>query len=200
MIRVRDVLVGMLILASALDAPLGPEPASAKATLKLKDGRILEGIDVRREADIYVLTIQGGAMIPVPVDLVVEVGIEAAPEPAVPEEPPQGLTYAEPQTLAGPTVEAPRTEEQLAVFGEPAKFQQDVVHSTLTPSYWVPDPDQHNFAPSTWNEAPIDSEWHPTSAFDPNEDVMKASESKWSKGPVDSSWVPQDGFKKKPWP
>ena len=199
MIRVREGLISLMVLACALDAPLGPDPASAKASLKLKDGRVLEGTDVRREGDLYILTIDGGAVVPVPVGIVAEVGIEvSAPEEA--QEPPQGLTYAEPQTLAGPAVEAPRTEDQLAVFGGPAKFQQDVVQTTLQPSYWVPDPDQHNFAPSTWTESPIDSEWQPTSAFDPDKDVMKASESKWSKGPVDSSWVPQDGFKKKPWP
>ena len=39
-----------------IDAPLGPDPASAKASLTLKDGRVLEGRDVRREGDLYILT------------------------------------------------------------------------------------------------------------------------------------------------
>jgi hypothetical protein len=195
-IRVRDGLWAVLILAFALEAPLGPAPVNAKASLKLKDGRVLEGTDVRREGDLYILTIEGGAVVPVPAALVVEVGIESEPGDPAADELPTGLTYAEPQTLAGGPVEPPRTEDQLAVFGEPAKFQQDVVHTTLEPSYWVLDPAENNFNPSTWSESPIDSEWHPTSAFDPNEDVMKASESTWSKGPIDSTWVPQDGFKK----
>lgn len=197
MIRVREVLVAAIIVASMIDAPLGPDPASAKASLTLKDGRVLEGRDVRREGDLYILTIDGGAVVPVPAALVVEVGIENGGPDEAPPEPQPGLTYTEPQTLAGPPVEPPRTEDQLAVFGGPAKFQQDVVHSTLEPSYWVPDPAQNNFNPSTWTEAPIDSEWHPTSAFDSNKDVMKPHESTWQKGPIDSSWVPQDGFKKK---
>jgi hypothetical protein len=180
-----------LVLALVLGlASLSPRAA----TLRLKDGRVLEGVDVRRDGNEFLLHLEGGAVIPVPVQLVEEVGLSAKrPEP--PEQVP-GLTYTEPQQLAGTPVEPPRTEEQLAVLGPPAQFQPDVVRPTLQPSYWVPDPEQHNWAPSKWAEGPIDPDWQPTNAFDPDKDVLAEGRSTWRKAPIDSSWTPTDGFKK----
>ena len=174
-------------------------PVTGNASLTLTDGRVLEGREVRRDGDVYLLGLEGGAVIPVPVALVAEVGVRAdaaeeAPETQAGPSLPTGLTSAEPRILAGAPVEPPRTEDQLAVFGEPARFQQDIVRSTLGPSYWVPDPDEHNFNPSKWARAPTDPNWQPTSAFDPREDVLAGSRSTWQKGPVDSAWVPVDGW------
>jgi len=187
--RLRKAAAALAIVVACFSSL---PPVTGNASLTLTDGRVLEGREVRREGDVYLLALEGGAVIPVPVALVAEVGVRADAAEVVPT----GLTYAEPQVLAGAPVEPPRTEDQLAVFGEPARFQQDIVQSTLGPSYWVPDPDEHNFNPSKWAKAPTDPSWQPTSAFDPGKDALAGSESTWQKGPVDSTWVPVDGFRK----
>ena len=190
-----------LALALAIALALSVGPTIADAFLRLTDGRVLEGLDVRRDGDVYLLSLPGDTVMPVPVALVAEVGIRGSREeaPAAPPEPPStvptGLTYTEtPRVLAGQEVRPTTPSEQLAVFGKPAEFQQDVVRSGLGPTYWQPDPSQHNWAPSQWAKAPIDSEWHPTSAYDPNANVMAGSETKWAHSIVDSSWTPTDGF------
>ncbi len=197
--RRRRLLPVATALATLLAVALGSSPPSIGASLRLTDGRVLKGRDVRRDGDTFLLSLDGGAVVPVPAELVAEVGIESAPEPPpLPEKVP-GLTYGEPQTLAGAPVTPPTTSEQLAVFGEPAKFQPDIVKSSFQPKYWVPDPEQNNWNPSTWAQSSIDPNWQPTSAFDPNKDVLADSRSTWQKSSIDSTWVPQDGFKKKPW-
>jgi hypothetical protein len=70
-------------------------------------------------------------------------------------------------TLAGPDIRPPTAQEQLAVFGEPAKFAQDVVEFDLHPTYWVPDP---------------------------NEGVMEGMPPMTP--PRNDTWVPSDGFAK----
>jgi hypothetical protein len=204
------VLFALVLVATGLSAPA----ALGGATLKLSDGRVLEGTDVRREGDLFILEVEGGSVIPLPASLVVEVGLTEAPEvPA--EEIPPGLTIAGPQALAGKPAEltvtgpqvlagtridAPQTHEQLAVFGEPAQFRRDAVVSNMGPSYWVPDPAQHNWAPSTWSDSPIDPTWEPESGLD-MEDALADSRSTFSDGVIDSNWAPTDGFaKSKTWP
>lgn len=180
-----------LAVATALALPFAP--AIADAFLRLSDGRVLEGLSVRRDDDVYLLELPGDTVVPVPVSLVTEVGIRGARDEESAAAP-TGLTLDQPRVLAGTEVRPTTPSEQLAVFGKPAQFQPNVVESTLGPTYWHPDPSQHNWAPSTWAQAPINSEWHPTSAFDPSENVMAAGESKFQNSIVDSSWTPTDGF------
>ncbi len=91
----------------------------------------------------------------------------------------------------------PTPDEQLAVFGAPARFQPDIVKSNLGPTYWELDPAENNFNPSKWAQAPTDPNWQPTSAYDLNKDVLAESRSTFQKGSTDPTWVPQDGFKKR---
>lgn len=197
----RWVLPAAAMLATILGTRVGSRPAIAGASLRLTDGRVLEGREVRQEGDVYLLVLENESVIPIPTALVSEVDLGgdekgAAPNPpAVPPAPP-GLTYAEPQTLAGIPVTPSTPKDQLAVFGEPAKFQPDIVKSNLGPSYWVMDPAQANWNPAKWVQPPIDPTWHPTSAFDPSKDALADSRATWPKSPIDSTWVPQDGFKK----
>jgi hypothetical protein len=196
----RWILPVAAALAAVAAGVLGSLPSSSGASLRLTDGRVLEGRDVRLDGDLYLLELEGGSVVPVPVALVAAVGVGGGPKPQPP--PPgaaPGLTQGEPQQLAGTPVRPSMPQEQLAVFGEPAKFQQDVVHSSFQPSYWVPDRAQNNFNPSKWAKSPTDPNWQPTSAFDPKKDVLAESRSTWQKAPTDSAWAPQDGFKKKPW-
>jgi hypothetical protein len=172
--------------------------ATADAFLRLTDGRVLKGVDVRRDGDLYLLSLPGDTVVPVPAMLVAEVGIQETgqPERSHPAEhvPPTGLTVAQPQVLAGVAVTPPTPATQLAAFGEPAQFQQDVTRGNLGPSYWELDPAEHDFAPSSWTTAPIDSSWTPTSGFDSDKSTLSGSESKWQKSIVNSSWTPSNGF------
>lgn len=185
----------MPLLLAALALAGGP-PLAGGAYLTLVDGRRLEGREVRRDGDVYLLVIEGGAVVPVPSELVAEVGLTAEAEAEKDEAPPSGLREAEPQQLAGVQVEAPRTEQQLAALGKPSRFQEDAVKSGLRPSYWVMDPSQARGNPSTWSKGPVDSSWHPESAFDSEKDVLAGSKSTFQKSIVDSSWKPKDGFAK----
>jgi len=47
--------------------------ASGQAELELLDGRVISGTDVRREGQVYVLTLEGGDMVTLPVELVASV-------------------------------------------------------------------------------------------------------------------------------
>jgi hypothetical protein len=189
------------------------------AELVLRDGRVLEGVDVRRDGQVYVLELESGERLTFPVELVDEVRLtgdekvkedqlrpgfrNAGPETlsgAPPDEnAPTGLREGEPQTLAGREVRPPRPSEQTEALGEPAQFQKGIVDPEWRPETdWNMDPhEQNNFAPSEWAEGPVDPNWTPESAFDANKDVMEPSRSEWRENIVENSWEPTDGFEKK---
>jgi len=158
-----------VVLVGALTAIAG-----GQAELELVDGRVLAGSEVRREGDVYVLTLDNGEALTFPVELVKTVHLfgKGEPKPATPA-------------------------EQLEVLGEPSRFQKNIVDSRWTPETdWDMDPEkQNNFRPSTWQESPIDPTWKPTSAWADGKDVMARSRSTWQKTTIDSSWTPTDGFK-----
>jgi len=193
----------LAILALALAAGLPVSTSGEVSELVLRDGRVLEGIDVRRDGEIYLVRVESGGVITIPVVFVREVRLvgkaqERAEESAA-RQGPTGIGDAKPQTLGGTTVTAPKTSEQLAVLGEPAKFQDNIIDPTWTPtSDWDNDPLKgNNWNPAKWSESIIDPTWEPTSAFDRDEDVMESGKSTFQKSIVDSSWEPTDGFKKK---
>lgn len=170
----------LLVLAALATAALG------HAELELIDGRVLGGTDVRREGAVYVLTLEGGGTISLPVELVASVRLFG-----------KGDKREQPQTLAGDPIDLPTRSERLEVLGEPAGFQQGISDPTWAPkSDWDMDPvRQNNFAPSTWQKSPIDPSWKPTSDWDADDDVLASSRSTWQKSPIDSKWTPTDGFK-----
>lgn len=203
----RVLLVSLILLAAAVQA-VRPE-----AELVLQDGTVIQGADVRREGDLYILELESGEKLSFPVALVDEVrlggqGEGTAPAPGVrggepetlagslpDEDAPSGLRRGEPRTLAGTEVRPPRPSEQTRVLGPAAGFQDDIVDNDWTPkSDWEDNPSNNNFAPSTWAEAPVDSEWKPQSAFDANNDVLESGRSDWQESIVDSEWQPQDAF------
>lgn len=156
-----------------------------QAELELIDGRILAGTDVRREGDVYVLTLEGGDTITLPVELVATVRLFGKGDPR-----------DNGRTLAGYEAKMPTKSEQLEVLGEPSQFQKSVVDSSWVPkSDWDMDPEkQNNFRPSTWSKSPIDPTWKPGSDWSAHDDVLASSRSTWQKSSVDSSWTPTDGF------
>jgi len=182
----KRALASLLILVAAAWL------AAAETELILRDGRVLRGTELRRDGGNYVLTLESGDVITLPVELVEEVVLSGR-EP--PERTP-GLRYTEPETLAGRPVDPPRTSEQVEALGPPARFQKGVVDNRWEPeSDWDMDPSENNnFNPSTWAEGPVDSNWQPESAWDSREDVMKPGRSTFQKSIIDSEWTPTDSF------
>ena len=68
-------------------------------------------------------------------------------------------------TLAGPEIRMPTPQEQTAVFGEPAKFAQDVVQFDLHPTYWVPDPNEGVMEGMPPMTPPRNDTWAPSDGF-----------------------------------
>jgi len=190
----------------------------ATSEVVLQDGRVIVGIEVRRDGDNYVIVLENGQAIVLPMALVetVRLGAEPEPEPEERYDPRTGLTRSEPQELAAPLpkgavgvviseprqlagdpVRVPTTDEQLAVFGKPAEFQKDIIDNRWEPtSDWNMDPKtQNNFAPSTWSQDIVDHSWEPTSDWNMDPKTQNNfAPSTWSKSIVDNSWTPTDGF------
>jgi len=211
--RFTPIVVLVLVVSSAL----------AGVELVLKDGRVLDGVDVQREGDLYLLTLDSGGVVPLPAELVDRVRlsfaggtkkktrVDGAPPGVVRGEAetiggqildeehrgPTGMRTGTAQTLAGQSVRPPTPSEQTAALGPAAQFQKDIVRNDWVPTTdWNMDPhEQNNFAPSTWSKSIVDSDWQPTSAFDPKDDVMAESRSSWQQGLSDPTWRPVDGFK-----
>lgn len=216
-------MIPILVLAFTLAATVSMRLVRADVQLVLIDGKTLDGVDVRRDQQVYLLTLENGRVAAVPVELVKEVRLEGPAkeraEESVEKRGPDGIViedaedartlagedefqhpgvrYGTGQQLAGPDAVTIDTSEELAVFGEPAKFQEDIIDPDWVPeSDWDDDPvKNNNFAPSTWSKGWNDPEWQPESAFDRNEDVLADSRSTWSDSVIDNEWRPTDGFK-----
>jgi hypothetical protein len=209
----RAILVCLVLLVAATQV------VRPGAELVLSDGRVIEGVDVRREGQNYVLELESGERLTFPVALVEEVrltgdekekqnqlrpgfrnaGQETLSGALPDDDAPTGLREAEPQTLAGREVRPPRPSEQTDALGPAAEFQKSIIDNEWRPETdWNMDPhEQNNFNPSEWAKGPVDPNWTPESAFDANKDVMESSRSEFQEGVVDNSWEPTDGFQKR---
>ncbi|HET9300672.1 MAG TPA: hypothetical protein VFO11_12065 [Candidatus Polarisedimenticolaceae bacterium] len=111
--------------------------------------------------------------------------------------PPTGFRDAGPQQLAGAPVQPTSPAEATAAIGNPSSFRKSPVDSEWHPtSAYDMSKDVLADSRSTFVQSPINPEWHPTSAFDQNKDVLADSRSTFAKSPIDNSWTPTDGFKK----
>jgi len=178
---------------------LSTAAALAGAELVLVDGRVLPGESVRRDGDLYVLSTKTGD-VTMPADLVDRVQLTGEPESrpveGVPEGP-TGLRDAGPQQLAGAPVQPSTPGQQTAAIGNPSSFRKSPIDPEWHPtSAYDMNKDVLADSRSTFAKSPIDPEWHPTSAFDQNKDVLADSRSTFAKSPIDNSWTPTDGFKK----
>ena len=199
---------GQLVLGFAV--LLGVGWAMADATLVLKDGQVLQGVEARREGDVVVLRLASGDALSFPADLVAEIRIGQPAKPgegSSKEQPNQtkrpgertssGLTAADPQTLAGQNLKRPNTREQLEVLGAPAQFSQTGTAWRWTPKNSLPtEPVWDEFNTAKWPTPPVDPRWTPDSAFDLNEDVLARGRVEWPKPAIDPTWTPSDGFKR----
>ena len=184
-------LLSALVVVCAAAAGV---PLFGAAELKLSDGQVLRGADVRRDGDVYILILDNGSAVSLPSDLVVSVRLEEDAKPA-----PTGIVVANEGTqLSGAEVAPPRTDQQLKVLGKPSEFAPGPVDPTWHPEpAFNPNQDVLADSRSTWAQGPVDPDWTPESAFDGRDDVMADSRSSFSQGVVDSAWQPTDGFQRK---
>jgi hypothetical protein len=184
-------------LASLAALVLAGALAEASSSLVLTDGQIIKGTDVKREGDSYLVTMLGGNTVAFPSALVKEVKFEDDP-PVV--RAPQGFDLSGPKTLAGPgEFISQDPKDQMKVFGGPSQWPKNVVDTTWVPtSAYDPDVDVLAGSRSTWAKNAIDTTVVPKSAYDPNVDVMAGSRSTWAKSAVDTTWKPTDSWGFKP--
>jgi hypothetical protein len=153
---------------------------SAGTELVLRDGRVLSGKEVERDAGDYILTLEDGSSITLPAEFVESVRLTGE---------------GEPRTLAGEPIREPSREEQLQVLGPPSRFKEDIVDNDWEPTNdWEMTPEKNNFNPSTWSKPPLDPSWEPESSWDENKDVLASGRTKWKESIIDPSWSPTDGF------
>lgn len=205
------------VALAGLGALLLPGLILARAVLVLQDGQTIQGVDLKREGSNYLVELESGETLPIPVELVREVRLEETERPRVhdpssgvtytdpvplagPKKPPPGLRATPPRTLVGRPVAPPQRSEQLRVLGAPSRFPASVVDSSWRPtSSWNLDPQvTNNFNPARWARSPIDPSWEPKPAFG-SADVLSPSQAKWPSAPLDPSWAPQDGFQSRQW-
>lgn len=168
-----------------------PEPET-RVELRLKDGQVLTGTDVRRRQDVYVLSLDGDRKLPVPIGLVAEVKLVTAPRAAT------GMRKTQGETLPGsgnagrlPTADELRRELEASA----AAFQRNLIDPDWRPeSDWTLDPKQNDFSPARWSRSPIDPYWRPTPAYTEASDVTNFSPARWSPSILDPAWAPTDGF------
>jgi len=164
---------------------------SAETELVLRDGTILEGVDLVLVEGNYVLTLADGEAIILPLELVKSMRLSGTGEG------PTGIRTGQPETLVGPTITPPARREQLETLGQPSRFKEQIVDNSWEPSSdWEMDPDkQNNFAPSSWPKDLIESVWRPKSAWEANADVLAPGRTAWRRSIIDASWTPTEGFR-----
>ena len=101
-----------------------------------------------------------------------------------------------PKTLAGPdTFASQDRKDQLKVFGPPTRWSKDVIDPTWVPtSAYDPDKDVLAGSRSTWSKSAVDTTWMPKSVFDLDKDVLAGSRSTWTKSVIDTTWRPKDDW------
>ena len=178
--------------------------AWAGADLVLVDETVLRGVSVERDEDHYLLELEGGEIVTVPVALVDEVRLFEGEEPEEPDPPaPSGFVVTEGEELVGPTDPAraddkpsyPKVGQQLGVFGDPSRFQRGATNPFWQPeSDWDLDPAQNDFNPARWYDSSLNPYWEPTSAYDADVDVLAPRRTRWRSSVTSPYWFPSDGF------
>lgn len=213
----KRLLVILLPVVVSLAWLAAGGPLLADFELLLEDGRVLNGVDVRREKGEYLLQMADGQTVSIPEELVAEVRItaghaagfgmvEAEPQQLEGDavdlddenRPASGMVRGHAEVLAGEEIRPPRTSEQTKALGPPAEFSKGVIDPTWRPeSVFNASNDVTNFNPSTWAEDIVDHSWTPSSDYTQKSDVSNFAPSTWSESIVDNSWKPTDGFSKR---
>jgi hypothetical protein len=186
----RSGILAAVLLAASLAAP-----ALAGAELVLLDGRVLSGTSVERKGDEYLLTGDRGVVTAIPAALVKQMRLTGGDS-----QPPTGLTYAEPQVLAGTTIEGPGRREMLEAFGRPpALFKPPSRTQNWLPTDGFEGKGYTEFRPTKWVPSVIDPIWRPPSIFTAENDVTQFRPVKWRPTIVNTNWRPHDGFGETEW-
>jgi hypothetical protein len=188
--KVMKVIAMTVLLGLLTTAEVG-----AEISVTLADDRVLEAVDVRRDAGLYLIEREPGRVIAMPVNLVVEVSSEPAARKTFGGEgiltPAQrawvdlrsGLTYGDvPRTLAGEREPAPAMEaaEPRWVAGDPLKIPKTAEMLEALGS------------PSRFAKGPVDPHWSPRSDWDLSDQQSSNSWSpaRWSPGWNDPGYAP----------
>jgi hypothetical protein len=167
-------------------------PAFAGVKVTFRDGKVLEGRDIKQEHGLYLLELDTGNVFPIPTELVIQVELLVDEETI-----PTGLTKAEPETLAGPPdgIELPTLADQLRVLRD----STSIFRPNIIDPYWQPTSDwnntpevNNNFNPARWYQPPIDPTWTPVNSL--GKDVTEFNPARWYRAPIDSTWRPTDGL------
>ncbi len=196
--KIVGLALGGIVLA------LAASTLSGETQLVLVDGRILSGTNVRRCGDEYVLLLDNGLEITIPVPLVETVRLEgddrearrreaeertAAEERAASAATPGGLTPALPRNLSG-------TSQPSGPSGLRVAHPQTLAGEAVQPPTTV---EQLRVlgAPAEFTKNIVDNSWTPTSDWnmDPHQQNNFAP-SKWADDVVDHSWEPESAFDK----
>jgi hypothetical protein len=184
-----------LAVLAALSAALANLPALAGASIVLSDGRVIQGIELLRDGDSYVMTMEGGNKAAFPAALVKEIRLEDdAPKPPAP------FDFTKPKTLAGPSkLPSQDPKDQFKVLGPPTRWSKSALDTTWAPKdAYDPNMDVLAGSRSTWPKNAVDTTWTPTDAYAHSKDVFAWSHSTWAKDVVDTTWMPTDGWGFKP--
>jgi len=117
-----------------------------------------------------------------------------------PQPAPPGFDFSGPKTLAGPAeLPSQDVKDQQRVLGPSAQWTKDIIDPTWMPtSAFDPEKDVLAGSRATWSKSAIDTTWTPTSGIDMSKDVFSRSHATWAKSPIDTTWKPTDGFGFKP--
>ena len=166
--------------------------AGAPASLVLTDGRVIEGTEIVRQGDSFLVTQEGGNTVTFPALLVKEIRIEDSGPPKAPP----GFDISGPKTLAGPPERASQDpRDQQRALGPPTRWSKDALDTSWTPtSPFDPDVDVLGPSRARWAKSAVDTTWVPKSALDLSKDVLAGSRSTWSKDAISTTWTPKDSF------
>ena len=196
--KIVGLALGGVVLALAASTLPG------ETQLVLVDGRILSGTNVRRDGDEYVLLLDNGQEVTIPVPLVETVRLEgddrevrrlqaeertAAEKRAAAAVISGGLTPTVPRDLSGTSqpsgpsglqVALPRTLAGEAVRPPPTAEQLRVLG-----------------APAEFTKNIVDNSWTPTSDWSMNPHQQNNfAPSKWADDVIDNGWEPESAFDK----
>lgn len=169
--------------------------ALADVELVLKNGDTLQGTDVRRDGDNYVLTTKEGGAITLPLPTVEAVRLlEPEQRNLDPDEeqPRTGLQTGGPKQIEGEPVRPPTPAEQTAAIGRPSKFIEVTRPDPIEATYWDISHNVLDDSRSTWVEPINDPEWTPKSSL--GEDQLAKHKSTWVQPPNDPTWVPTSSW------
>jgi len=199
--RVGPTLCFLLPVVLAAPAVL------ADAHLVLLDDRVLSGTSVELQGDLYLLTLESGDVLPLPVALVSEVHRTAkANDAATGDEEPEVLPLLEiEQVRPRPTevlpedygvVERPRRLIELPDGGRSASsFSRSLLDPRFVPlSDYEEKPMLGVFGESRWPGGVIDPNWEQESGFELPEGEPTILLDRWYKSAYRSIWKPEDGF------